>query len=80
MDKLQCESRPCVEVDCINGLGPGGGVRAESGAAQELHEIVRCHHSVGTVSLDICWCRRRERRGNSSCDGQGEGWMEVYIV
>ena len=53
VDKLQCESRPCVEVDCINGLGPGGGVRAESGAVQELHKIGLRRHFAGTVSLDM---------------------------
>ena len=31
-DKRRCESRPCGEAACINGLGPGGGDGDESGA------------------------------------------------
>ena len=47
------ESRPCVEVACINGLVPGGDDGAESGAVQELHEIGLRRHFVGTVSLNM---------------------------
>ena len=51
--KRQCDSMPCGEVACINGLGPGGGDGAESSVVQELHEIGVCCHFVGTVSLNI---------------------------
>ena len=47
------ESRPCGEVACINGLGPGGCDGAESGAVQELHEIGLRRHVLGTVSLNM---------------------------
>ena len=52
-DERRCESSPCGEVSCINGLVPGGGDGAESGAVHELHEIGLHRHSVGTVSLDM---------------------------
>ena len=53
-DERQRESRTCGEVSCINGLGPGGGDRAENSAVQELHEIFLRRHFGGTVSLKIC--------------------------
>ena len=52
-DEQKYKSISCGKVACINGLGPGGGDGAESGAVQELHEIVLRRHFVGTESLDM---------------------------